>query len=330
MKHPQSSRISRISPREGNLKGLLRKRHIRVIGFSSLQIQPGWSTHWAKDSHPPDFWRIYRNDQPMDLHYSQGIVQQPAGTLAVIPPLAGFHPKVQHPTSHSFLHFELPHLPLELCTQLFPAPVVLRGRAIQSATQLLQSLAMKDPLEPVTNPAEPFLVEAAAHLTFAQVVNGLDAEGQQALLEGMRGENPVSAAIARIQSNLASPPTLDELARDQGLSRRSFTARFREWTRRSPHQYILNERLQTAADLLAGTSDSLETIAARTGFCDRFHLTKAFRHRHGQSPAAFRSRMAQREAPGAIASTPGSRGPHSSDANHPPTRQQASSFRLPT
>jgi transcriptional regulator GlxA family with amidase domain len=36
---------------------------------------------------------------------------------------------------------------------------------------------------------------------------------------------------------------------------------------------------------------SLEMIAGALGFCDAFHLSKAFKACHGLSPAAYRARL---------------------------------------
>ncbi len=39
------------------------------------------------------------------------------------------------------------------------------------------------------------------------------------------------------------------------------------------------------------SDEPIDAVAARTGFSDRYHLSKAFRKHHGQSPAAFPRRL---------------------------------------
>lgn len=42
------------------------------------------------------------------------------------------------------------------------------------------------------------------------------------------------------------------------------------------------------------SDEPIDAVAARTGFSDRYHLSKAFRKRQRQAPAAFRRRLQAR------------------------------------
>lgn len=56
----------------------------------------------------------------------------------------------------------------------------------------------------------------------------------------------------------------------------------------SPQAYLRQLRVDKACWLLRFSDEPIKAIAAATGFCDRYHFTKAFTALTGQSPARFR------------------------------------------
>lgn len=84
--------------------------------------------------------------------------------------------------------------------------------------------------------------------------------------------------------------SLDRLAADIGVSRSTLTHRYRRETGITPASRLAGMRLNAArAMILKG--ERLKIVAARTGFCDEYHLSKAFRRRFGTSPRAFRNQV---------------------------------------
>ena len=66
---------------------------------------------------------------------------------------------------------------------------------------------------------------------------------------------------------------------------------YREFQRElgmSPKKYLLNQRMEHARQLLVYSSDTIEAIAAETGYADRFHFSKAFKRFYDVPPAAYR------------------------------------------
>lgn len=66
---------------------------------------------------------------------------------------------------------------------------------------------------------------------------------------------------------------------------------FRAYLGHTPAQYVLERRIAAATQELAFTGASLEQIAERLGFANRFHLTRMFTRRMGVPPAAYRRRV---------------------------------------
>jgi AraC family transcriptional regulator len=80
---------------------------------------------------------------------------------------------------------------------------------------------------------------------------------------------------------------LKTLSRESGYSRRHLIRLF-HGIGRSPHQYILDLRLEKARALMLKRSLSLIDIAYECGFSSHAHFTRAFRQRFRTTPNAFR------------------------------------------
>jgi AraC family transcriptional regulator len=79
-----------------------------------------------------------------------------------------------------------------------------------------------------------------------------------------------------------------ELAAMCGLSPSHFRYAFRQTIGAPPHQWLLEQRIEKAKDLLVNTTASLCEIGLETGFPDQSHFTRVFSQRVKTSPAAWR------------------------------------------
>lgn len=82
--------------------------------------------------------------------------------------------------------------------------------------------------------------------------------------------------------------TLPLLAATAGMSVSSFCQNFKKAFGTSPMQCLINHRLDHAAYLLEDFALSVAEVAARVGYDDAFHFSKAFKKRFGRSPRAMR------------------------------------------
>jgi len=94
--------------------------------------------------------------------------------------------------------------------------------------------------------------------------------------------------LAHIRAHLADSIKVEDLACRAHLSPSRFYTCFKRWIGRSPMDYVKHLRLTEACRRLAVTDDPLRVIAADTGFCNPFHLSREFKTLFGQSPAAYR------------------------------------------
>ncbi len=99
----------------------------------------------------------------------------------------------------------------------------------------------------------------------------------------------ISRVIARINSDIADTPSLDELAAEFHLSKYYLSHRFREYTGTTVHRYILAKKINTAKELL-GKGLSTGEVCEKCGFCNYSNFYKAFVGMTGETPSAFKVR----------------------------------------
>jgi len=106
-----------------------------------------------------------------------------------------------------------------------------------------------------------------------------------------RGELPpaIRRRIAEyIEVRIDQPLTLDELAEVASMGVWTFGKRFRASFQTSPHQYVVDRRLEKAQQMLALGRLPVKAIASECGFADQAHLTRVMRARLGRTPASLR------------------------------------------
>ena len=103
----------------------------------------------------------------------------------------------------------------------------------------------------------------------------------------------VVQALKFIHENYPSDLSLADIAAAAHLSTYHLTRVFKKSTGVSPHQYLVQVRVNSARSLLtAGAGDrSLAEIAAAVGFADQSHLTRQFRRAFGRTPGRWRSSL---------------------------------------
>lgn len=100
----------------------------------------------------------------------------------------------------------------------------------------------------------------------------------------------LTRACSFIAENLGERFTLDDLARQAGVSRFHFARLFRVSTGDSPMAYLLKSRIERAKQMLLQDDRPVCEIAAVLGFCDQSHLTRTFRRLTGLTPREFARR----------------------------------------
>jgi len=122
------------------------------------------------------------------------------------------------------------------------------------------------------------------------------AEPRVARLRGGLSPMVRKRVLELIDARLDKGVSINELAREAGLSPSYFMRAFRRAVGRPAHQYILTLRLERAYRLLEQSGASLSDIALRTGFSDQAHFTRLFKRQFGVTPGAILRAHARRRA----------------------------------
>jgi AraC family transcriptional regulator, alkane utilization regulator len=121
------------------------------------------------------------------------------------------------------------------------------------------------------------------------------APGQKGWLAALR-DPLVSRAITLLHAEPARAWTVEELARDAGVSRSALAGRFTGLIGESPMHYLTNWRIHLAKQLLCESHHSMAEVAERVGYESEYAFNRAFKRQVGQPPAAWRKKGSNLQA----------------------------------
>ncbi|MER6524899.1 helix-turn-helix domain-containing protein [Streptomyces sp. NPDC001508] len=98
----------------------------------------------------------------------------------------------------------------------------------------------------------------------------------------------VGDVLAWMERHLDREVTVEQLAARAHMAPRTFARRFQQETGTTPYRWILRQRVLLAQELLEGTDETMDAIAARTGFGTAAALRHQFVRALGTTPHAYR------------------------------------------
>lgn len=151
--------------------------------------------------------------------------------------------------------------------------------------------------------AEVIEERAYADVALAAAVDLLVTEVTRALVDPRPGRPRIerNPAVARARQLLhdeyARPWTVTELAAACGLSRGRLAELFTAEVGQPPYEYLLDRRVERAAELLATTTWTVTEVATHVGFGSSGQLTRHVRRVLGLTPRQWRAEQAGRGSP---------------------------------
>ncbi len=100
-------------------------------------------------------------------------------------------------------------------------------------------------------------------------------------------QSQLARVIDYIKANLTQDLSILDLATLTGMSQSHFSRSFKQSVGIAPYQYLMQQRVERAKQLLAKRSIAISTIALDCGFANQTHLTKVFRQMTGMTPKAY-------------------------------------------
>ncbi len=118
--------------------------------------------------------------------------------------------------------------------------------------------------------------------------SGGQAQFVEAAVARPGGDDGLGELVAWVQRHLTEPLTVEDLAARALMSPRTFARRFRAATGTTPHQWLLDQRMLLAEQLLEQTDLPVDEIARRCGLGSADTLRHHFARRRRVSPAGYR------------------------------------------
>ena len=98
----------------------------------------------------------------------------------------------------------------------------------------------------------------------------------------------IGRALLLMQEAIAKPWSVDSLAREVGMSRTRFAARFLSLVGATPMDFLTRVRLAHAAERLV-RGDRVGAVAEAAGYGSEKAFSRAFRRWAGMPPGSFRT-----------------------------------------
>ena len=103
------------------------------------------------------------------------------------------------------------------------------------------------------------------------------------------GNPHVEKAKQYLASHLTLEISAEDVAWDVCLSVSHLSRLFKSLTGKTMMEYLIDERIEAARQLLVTTDRSIPQIASLMRFCDQSYFTLVFRQKTGQTPAQYRA-----------------------------------------
>ncbi|MFI5819587.1 helix-turn-helix domain-containing protein [Streptomyces rishiriensis] len=103
-----------------------------------------------------------------------------------------------------------------------------------------------------------------------------------------RDDHPLAALFPWVIERLDQPLSVEDLARQAGMSSRNLGRHFSAVTGTTPLRWLLTQRIRRAQELLETTDDVVDAVAAATGMGTAATLRRHFNRTVGVPPDAYR------------------------------------------
>jgi len=228
------------------------------------------------------FWRLYYNaSRGHCVLFGDEMTELTPEHIMLIPPHCLFHCLGSNPVPTLWLAFSFTR---KLHPNLHP-PVLLKPRdtercLIRDLRELVQSNTDWTPSDAIYRNSLALL-----HVVLAR--------------PELRWQPPLPDNLGRlfhyIETHLRTKLTSPALAKVAGMSNARFNHLFKQHFGTSPMRYVTEMRVREAARLLLQTKETVDDIAVQTGFPNRAHFSRVFKHVTDEAPAGFRHKHRRQE-----------------------------------
>jgi AraC-like DNA-binding protein len=249
--------------------------HLSDLSLRVLTCRRVKLSGWGGADLTAPYWRVYCNDRPGATIVTGGHrVPLTPGRLWIIPPETPYQASTDRPVYHFYLHFTIAPSHHPAAGRIYSMPLTDLVRSIMDAILDAEGAGPRDAIR------SAILAEAVATTALTVV----PAEHFRLPPSDAR----IRDVLKHMRRDPAKPFSNDELARQVSMNTNAFVRLFRTEIGLPPQEQRMRLRIERACMLLHTTDQTIEAIAERLGFCDRYHFSRAFKSRRGMGPATFR------------------------------------------
>lgn len=276
--------IDRPDKDKSRLPRILDDIDIRLLYAGYDDLAPGsWNHAWL----PNDFWRLYQNDADGGyLTLRDETVELAAGSVYLVPSGLQLSSRNTGRLGHFVVHFDLRGVPPLALRDLFPGPALVDGGP--DFRRLADETGRRVAGTTAHDMSVGCQVKAVIYLAIARHLEHLTDDLVEISWTRFQAMGPLMPALRIIDSQLGQALSNRELAFACAMSENHFIRRFRQTVGLTPASFIQQKRLAEAAQMLLYTDESIDAIALKTGFTDRFYMSRVFRRSMGHPPATYR------------------------------------------
>ena len=251
---------------------------IEFIGFNRTLHCDAWVskyyTYYVLD---------FNESGEMDFQMDDGPVQRLSGPVVFLTfpgPYFRFGRKDGGTWHHRFVSFKGPAADSYAERGLFPAstPVIKITDPVKYAESFDQLLRRLN---------SPVIKDYRTIHLLEELLLQLQEQPATASIDSPPVRN-IKVTIATIEENPEKIWNLQKMARNDGMSYPHFRRLFQEQAGLPPGRFILNKRLQKAAEMLRTGQMEQAEIADKYRFFDIYHFAKAFKSHFGVPPGVYR------------------------------------------
>lgn len=159
----------------------------------------------------------------------------------------------------------------------------VRDRQIEAIALMLLSELQQE------NPGSRLYIESLTNVLAVHLIRQYTATLPRVpTYEGGLSQRQLMQVLDYINDHLEQDIKLADLAALLGMSQFHFCHLFKRAIATTPYQYLLQQRIERAKQLLKQTDQPILEIAFQCGFNNHSHLSQQFRRLTGMTPKAFR------------------------------------------
>jgi len=185
-------------------------------------------------------------------------------------------------------HFNLSGAPAKVLLNILPPIVHIRDEEDRAAIRWALERMMRELREP--RPGGFLIAQDLAYLMLIQALRLHLAKGVQSGVGWLfaLADEQINRAITAMHDKPAHPWTLQELAKQAGMSRSSFAQKFKATVGEAAMEYLARWRMLLAGDKLTSSNAPVSEIAQSIGYQSESAFSAAFRRVMGCSPRQYR------------------------------------------